>query len=137
MVSKPIAVCLWAGSLILTAAGADLLAGDVSVGAPAEVRELQVEPGGLVFARPGELRRILVSGIAASGERLDLTEKARVEPQGGIVELGPDGYLRAVREGQARVTVRAGGHSAEIAVRVDASPGTLQRPPFCGTSCPS
>ncbi len=126
MVSKPIATCLWAGSLILMAAGTGLPAGDGSAGPPAEIRELQVQPGGLVFSRPGELRRILVTGISAGGERLDLTERARIESQGGIVELGPDSYLRAVREGQARVTVRSGGHSAEIAVRVDASSGSAR-----------
>ena len=123
MVSNPITTCLWAGSLMLAFAGTGLPAGGGSTAPPAEIRELQVRPGGLVFSRPGELRRILVTGISVDGERLDLTEAARVESQGGIVELGPDSYLRAVREGETRVTVRAGGHSAEIDVRVDASSG--------------
>ena len=126
MVSKPITTCLWAGSLMLAFAGTGLPAGDGSTAPTNEIRELQVRPGGLVFSRPGELRRILVTGISVDGERLDLTETARIESQGGIVELGPDSYLRAVGEGETRVTVRAGGHSAEIDVRVDASPGSAR-----------
>ncbi len=124
MNSKSRATCLWVGGLMLAVAVSGVRAGDRSAGAPEEIRELQVQPGGLVFSRPGELRRILVTGISAGGERLDLTETVGIDPQGGIVELGPDSYLRAVREGETRVTIRAGGHSAEIAVRVDASPGS-------------
>ncbi len=123
MVSKWFAIGVLVPSVFLTVPPEDGLADDRRAMPQVGIRELQVQPARLNFSRPGEARRVLVTGLSASGERLDLTESAEIEVDNGIVELGQDRYLRALEAGRTQVTVKAGGHSAEIAVRVDPSPG--------------
>ncbi len=124
MVSKWIATGFLIPSVFLTVPAEDLLAGNRSAPPQAGIRELQVQPSALVFTRPEESRRVLVTGLSESGERLDLTESAEIEVEDGIVEIGQDSYLRALEAGRTQVTVRAGGISTEIDVRVAPSPGS-------------
>ena len=44
-----------------------------------EISTLVVEPSLLVFSEPNEGRRVLVTGITAGGEKIDLTSEAQFE----------------------------------------------------------
>ncbi len=90
--------------------------------APA-IQELAVEPASLTLSTPGEGRRVLVTGVTTSGERLDLTREASLEAAGDAVRV-EEGFLYPVTPGATKVRVSAGGQTAELAVQV----GDLSQP---------
>ena len=105
--------------------GALLTNGLAEKGDKAKVEELLVEPSELVFASPGEARRILVTGVTGSGERVDLTSSAQLRPLDSIAELEDEYFVRATRSGRGKIAVTAAGHTVNVAVDVG-SPETLR-----------
>ena len=95
----------------------------LGAGAPAaaieELREIRVEPSPLVFSGPGSVRRILVTGITATGERRDLTATADYEDPAGLVEVQGDGYLHPKKSGETTLRVTAEALVADVAVRIE------------------
>ena len=105
--------------------GALLTNGLAEKGDKAKVEELLVEPSELVFASPGEARRILVTGVTGSGERVDLTSSAQLRPLDSIAELEDEYFVRATRSGRGKIAITAAGHTVNVAVDVG-SPETLR-----------
>ena len=89
------------------------------VAASEEFQEIRVEPSPLVFPGPGSVRRVLVSGITAAGERRDLTATASYEDPGGLVEAHGQGYLHPGKPGETTLRVTAGALSADLPVRIE------------------
>ncbi len=83
-----------------------------------KIVRLVVDPSPLALAGAAGGRRVLVTGVTAAGERLDLTSKARLKPLGAGVRLDKEGFLYAVRDGETRVAVTAAGRKAELVVAV-------------------
>jgi len=93
--------------------------------AEANITGLSVTPTELSFRSPDDGMRVLVTGTTSDGEKIDLTASARLTPAEPVVKLGADGLLYAVRQGETKVTVTAGGKQAEFGVHV----GDLSKPP--------
>jgi hypothetical protein len=89
------------------------------------VTSLSVSPSELTFRSPDEGVRVLVTGTAADGEIVDLSDSAQFEATEAIVKRGPDGLLYATQKGETKVTVRAPGAQAQLTVHV----GDLSKPP--------
>jgi hypothetical protein len=89
-------------------------------GTPAQIIELVVRPSPLVFSSLNEAQRVLVFGIADSGEKLDLAHAAEIKPQSDVVKIGEDGFLQALRVGETKVLVSAAGRSVSVPVTVKA-----------------
>ena len=84
-----------------------------------EFQEIRVEPSPLVFSGPGSVRRILVTGITATGERRDLTATADYEDPAGLVEVQGKGYLHPKKSGETTLRVTAEAFVADVAVRIE------------------
>ena len=95
------------------------LGAGVPAAAIEELREIRVEPSPLVFSGPGSVRRILVTGITATGERRDLTATADYEDPAGLVEVQGDGYLHPKKSGETTLRVTAEALVADVAVRIE------------------
>ncbi len=83
-----------------------------------EITKLVVEPPSLVLSEPDEGRRVLVTGITAEGEKIDLTNQAQLDAGGGVVRVDESGYLVPVKKGEGQVTVTAGGKTVQLSVAV-------------------
>src|SRR2546422_8927215 len=96
-----------------------LLLASVCAAAPAvKIEKLVVEPSPLILSSAGEGRRVLVTGIAKDGERIDLTTAAVLKPAGENVKIEKDGFLYPVKEGETNILVTAAGQKAELPVQV-------------------
>ncbi|HEX2521749.1 MAG TPA: hypothetical protein VHP35_06445, partial [Terriglobia bacterium] len=95
-------------------------------GNPAPIMELVVQPSPIVFSSPNEAQRVLVLGIADSGEKLDLRHAAEIKPQSDVVKVGEDGFLQALRVGETNVLVSAAGWSVSVPVTVKALDKPIQ-----------
>ena len=83
-----------------------------------EITTLTVQPSSIVLAVPGEGRHVLVTGETADGNSIDLTSGARFEPLGDGVRVDEAGFLYPLKEGETKVRVTAGGHTAELIAKV-------------------
>ena len=82
--------------------------------------KITIEPASLALTTANEGRRVLVTGVTASGETFDLSNEATFEPAGDGVRIGDDKYIYGVSEGKSTVTVSAGGQTADLPVTVSA-----------------
>ena len=106
----------------LLAASTALIIGAAIFPAPARaadeaITRIEVQPSPLVLLSPDEGRRVLVTGLTSSGERIDLTSEAQLESEGGRVKQDK-GFLYAVTSGETKVVARARGQAAEFTVKV-------------------
>jgi hypothetical protein len=84
----------------------------------AALRSLTVFPAAVTLEGPRDEQRLGVLGEYADGRRWDLGRDATFTSSAPTIVSVDDGVLRAAGDGQAVVTVRAGGRSAEVPVRV-------------------
>jgi hypothetical protein len=91
--------------------------------AEAEITRIEIQPSSLVLLSADQGRRVLVSGLTESGERIDLSNEAELTPAGGGVKV-EKGRLYPVHQGETIVTASARGKSAEFTVKV----GDLSNP---------
>ena len=78
-----------------------------------------MQPSPLIFSSPKEGRKILVTGIATTGEKLDLTSSAQLTPLDDIVRIRKDGFLQAEKMGSGLLRVEASGHAVDLSIRAD------------------
>jgi len=79
---------------------------------------LKLLPSSIVFSDNRDVRRVLVLGVTKSGETLDLTDTAKLQPVGGLVRAEADSYLTPLKTGTGVVKVLAAGKSTQLPVRV-------------------
>ena len=84
--------------------------------------DLLIHPAELTFDNPRDGRKLLVTGILESGERVDLTADAEVSTTNAPVERGDDGYFTPTTSGNGSLTIHAGGLTATVPVTVQAAP---------------
>jgi len=89
------------------------------------ITQIAVTPAELTLRSADEGVHVLVTGTTADGEKIDLTSTAQFAPAEPLVNIGSDGLLHAVRQGETKVTVTAGGKQAQLAVHV----ADLTKPP--------
>ncbi len=81
---------------------------------------LVVQPSPIIFPSPEDAQRILVLGVAETGEKLDFSQSAGIKPSSDVVRMGEDGFLYATKPGEAKLLVSAGGYTIEVPVTVKA-----------------
>ena len=102
-------------------AGSVALAVDARPASPAIIK-VRVDPDRLRLAGPGCRFSLLVSGETTRGEVLDLTrEAAYLSRNPSLAEIGPDGVVRSVADGQTQIEVTAAGKRLTIPVQVSGS----------------
>ena len=80
--------------------------------------ELLVHPAELTFDTPRDARKLLVTGILDTGERIDLTAEAEVDTTGAPVERSDDGYFTPTTTGSGSFAIQAAGLTAALPVSV-------------------
>jgi hypothetical protein len=93
--------------------------------APKDITQLSVTPPEVTLRSADEGTHVLVTGTTGDGQRIDLTTAAQFAPAEPLVKIGDDRLLYAVRQGDTKVTVTAGGKQAQLVVHV----GDLTKPP--------
>ena len=86
--------------------------------------DLVIHPPELTFDNPRDGRKLLVTGILETGERIDLTGEAEVDTTGAPVERSDDGYFTPTGAGSGSLTVEAAGLTATVPVSIHATGGT-------------
>ncbi|HMF20328.1 MAG TPA: DUF1553 domain-containing protein, partial [Gemmataceae bacterium] len=94
---------------------------------PAGLKIVRVEafPQALDLKNPFDYGQLLVTGLLASGERMDLTRMAQITGQGNLVKVSPTGLVRSVSDGAGELKVTVAGLEAKIPVKVSG-----QKAPF-------
>jgi hypothetical protein len=111
---------------ILTALGATLsltwlaTCGQARESLPAGARlvRLEASPGAIVLKSPFEYRQLLLTGVLASGDRIDVTRLAHSEHDGKLVKILPTGLVRPVADGRGTVKVTLADQTLVVPVTV-------------------
>ena len=86
---------------------------------PFRAARLEVYPPSLALEGPRDARRVLVTGIAADGTRIDLSNEARfVAPKDAGVRFDAQGGAHGTRDGAFTARVEAGGTSVDLPIMV-------------------
>lgn len=89
----------------------------------AAYRSLAVTPASVVLDGAGAEQALLVTGVRANGETVDLSGAARVVSLSpGIAQVDPQGVVRGAGSGSGKLEVRAGGVVARVSVTVRPRP---------------
>jgi hypothetical protein len=104
-------------------AGLLLLGSSTSNGAddapPApKIVKLIVQPNALTLEHAGDLRRVVVLGVAETGTIVDLTASAQFKFDADVVRVTAEAAFEPVAEGMSKVTIEAGGASMYLPVLV-------------------
>lgn len=89
------------------------------VRAAAAFRSLRITPAAVILDGPRAEQTLLVTGVRAGGETVDLTGSAKivsVTPK--VARVTPDGLVRGAAPGAGKLEVRAGGRVARVPVTV-------------------
>ncbi|HEY1066336.1 MAG TPA: DUF1549 domain-containing protein, partial [Pirellulales bacterium] len=89
-----------------------------AVPAGLEIVTLEIAPTNIELKNRFEYRQLLVTGVAASGERIDLTRTASFAKPDDVVTLAPTGLLRPKSNGSGKLTATFAGKSAEATLTV-------------------
>jgi hypothetical protein len=99
-------------SIALAAAGS----AETSAREPAA---LLVEPGRVELTGASPSRQLLITRRGEDGRERDATRDASFEASPpGVVSVGPDGFVRAIKSGEATILARSGGRSTSVRVTV-------------------
>lgn len=86
--------------------------------------ELSVYPESLELANPRDSRSLVVMGRTEDGLQYDLTQTAEASVDGDSITLDSDGYVVPVKDGAAKLIVKAAGLEKHVAVTVKLSADT-------------
>jgi hypothetical protein len=111
----PLAALLFAG---LAIAGENPPPGGPPAANAFEVSQIRLEPSRIEFTSSREYRRVLVIGKSEKLGEVDLTRSATFSVSSDCVRVDAEGYLIPARDGEATVSVTAGGRKAELPVSV-------------------
>ncbi len=78
------------------------------------IDRILVQPSPLLFSSPEEGRKVLVTGITESGEKIDLTSLAEYKSLDQALRVEQDGFLYPTRAGRARLLISAANRSVEL-----------------------
>lgn len=82
------------------------------------IRALKLLPDALTLSDLRDERRVLVLGVIEGDKTIDLTAVAKFSSEAACVEIGADGYIRPKSGGSTEISVKAGGQSAKLPVKV-------------------
>ena len=84
----------------------------------ASVTALEVVPQQVQIARKHGYVQLLVTGVLASGDRIDLTRLADISISSDAATLSEGGRVTANADGSAEITITFGGHTLAVPVQV-------------------
>lgn len=79
---------------------------------------LELQPATLTLADLRDARQVLVYGVAADGQRFDVSDQAKLETASSALHIGDDHYISATEAADAKVTVSAAGKTIDLPVKV-------------------
>ncbi len=83
------------------------------------IQSLRLEPASLTLKNARDERRVLVLGMIDGGKFVDLTARAKFEPESEIVRIDRQGYFQPKTKGNCEVRVSAAGLDTKLSVTVD------------------
>lgn len=105
-------------ALLLAALTAAPAAAQEKLPPGARVASLEVHPTSITLSTAYQYRQLLVTGVLQSGERIDLTRLARIEPPAKLATTSATGLIRPVAEGSGNLIVRYEDKTATVPVKV-------------------
>lgn len=102
----------------LTAAAQETKAPGKAEAPKAALKSLTIYPAAVALDGPRAEQRVGVLGTYADGRTWDLSRSAEFAPANPAVAIVEDGIIRPVKDGATLVTVRAGGQSRTVPVKV-------------------
>ncbi len=90
------------------------------------IASLEVQPAKIDLTSKYAYAQVLVTARLTDGTAADVTRLAKFTIPGGIATISPAGLLAPVKNGQASVTIEAGGKSATVPVTI----ATLEKTPI-------
>jgi hypothetical protein len=116
---RPLLALCWLVPATAWSAGAPAPAKDAPPAPPLPpLTSLQVQPPSLTLEDARDERRVLVTGVAADGRRVDLTGEAVFQAASTNLAVDAQGYIRGLAPGRGEVTLKAGGRTARLEVTV-------------------
>ncbi len=105
--------------------GASCLCRSALADEPAVVK-LQAIPDKLTLSHVRDGRGLIVQGVTAQGDVVDLTGEAKKTAEGAAIALEEDGFVKPVSVGTAAVLIQARGQELRVPVQVtDVSPKSM------------
>jgi hypothetical protein len=95
-----------------------ILAGEEKLPEGAKVASLEVYPAKIELSSRYAYRQLLLTAVLASGERMDVTRMARIEPLAGLAEVSPRGLVRGKADGSGSLACTFGGQSVRVPLEV-------------------
>ncbi len=86
--------------------------------AGAQLVALEAQPTAIVLPHRYAYAQLLVTGVLASGERIDVTRMVELEDPAGVLKWNDHRLLRPTTDGQSALRVSLAGQSVSIAVTV-------------------
>ena len=108
-------------ALLLLALAAAAVSAETTPSTPID---LTVQPPELAFENTRDGRKLLVTGLLETGERIDLTADASITANTAPVERGEDGVFTPTGNGSGSLTIEAGGLTVTVPVSVQATGST-------------
>src|SRR5205807_98118 len=82
------------------------------------IETLQLEPASLTLDDGRDARQVLVWGVTKDGQKFDLSDEAKFNPDSETVTVDADRFIAPKTAGDGVVTVTAGGKEAKLPVKV-------------------
>jgi len=79
---------------------------------------IEVVPRSLTLDGPRDVRRVLVTGVAADGTRFDLSDLATIVPPGDGVVIDPAGFAHGSKDGTFLARIKADGKAVDLPIVV-------------------
>ncbi|HWL09140.1 MAG TPA: DUF1549 domain-containing protein [Planctomicrobium sp.] len=95
------------------------LSGTESLPADAQVTKLEVSPENVTLRSPYDSTQVLVTGVLATGDRIDLTRLAKLNLQGDAATLSQLGRIYPQKNGTSQLTVSFGDQKITVPISVE------------------
>lgn len=93
-------------------------AGEEKLPEGAKVVLLEAYPAKVELSSRYAYRQMLLTAVLASGDRIDVTRLARIEPPAGLAEVSPLGLVRGKADGTGLLLCTFGGQSLRVPLEV-------------------
>jgi len=82
------------------------------------IESIQIEPSTLTLDNGRDARQVLIWGIAADGQKFDLSDEATFQSDSDVVTVDSDRFVTPAAAGEGTVTIQAAGKQAKLVVKV-------------------
>ncbi len=82
------------------------------------ISEISFEPASLTLENIRDARKVIIWGKTASGERIDISDEAKLKVDTNVVAIEPEGYIQPKAKGETTLAATLGEVHASLPVRV-------------------